>query len=145
MRYGEPTSVTAWVPIGDIRLEGGGLIYLEGGDALGEKFEADFTAKALAAGMSDDEMRNAFNDHMLSTGFLCDGPAAFARQHGKRWLVAAYEAGDVVLHRPHMIHASTINEDPEDRIRLGTDLRFVNSARPWDTRWANHYRFDDGV
>lgn len=31
MRYGEPTSVTAWVPIGDIRLDGGGLIYLENG------------------------------------------------------------------------------------------------------------------
>lgn len=31
MRYGEPTSVTAWVPMGDIRLDGGGLIYLEQG------------------------------------------------------------------------------------------------------------------
>lgn len=31
LRYGEPTSVTAWVPIGDIKLSGGGLIYLEDG------------------------------------------------------------------------------------------------------------------
>lgn len=31
LRHGEPTSVTAWVPIGDIALEGGGLIYLEDG------------------------------------------------------------------------------------------------------------------
>jgi hypothetical protein len=31
LRYGEPTSVTAWVPMGDIRLTGGGLIYLENG------------------------------------------------------------------------------------------------------------------
>lgn len=30
------------------------------------------------------------------------------------------------------IHASTINHDKEGRIRLGTDLRFVNSSRPWD-------------
>lgn len=30
MRHGEPTVMTAWVPMGDIRLEGGGLIYLEG-------------------------------------------------------------------------------------------------------------------
>lgn len=29
IRHGEPTSVTAWVPIGDIKLAGGGLIYLE--------------------------------------------------------------------------------------------------------------------
>lgn len=31
LRYGDPTSVTAWVPIGDIKLNGGGLIYLEDG------------------------------------------------------------------------------------------------------------------
>lgn len=31
LRHGEPTSVTVWVPIGDIALNGGGLIYLENG------------------------------------------------------------------------------------------------------------------
>lgn len=32
LRHGEPTSVTAWVPLGDISLTGGGLIYLENGE-----------------------------------------------------------------------------------------------------------------
>ena len=31
LRHGEPTSVTAWVPIGDVKVNGGGLIYLEDG------------------------------------------------------------------------------------------------------------------
>jgi phytanoyl-CoA hydroxylase len=31
LRHGEPTSITAWVPMGDISLVGGGLIYLENG------------------------------------------------------------------------------------------------------------------
>ena len=31
LRHGEPTSVTAWIPLGDISLTGGGLIYLEKG------------------------------------------------------------------------------------------------------------------
>lgn len=43
------------------------------------------------------------------------------------------------------IHASTINTDPEGSIRVGTDLRFVDSSRPWDTRWNNHFEFGDGV
>lgn len=30
LRYNKPNSVTAWVPIGDIDIQGGGLIYLEG-------------------------------------------------------------------------------------------------------------------
>lgn len=40
---------------------------------------------------------------MLSTGLLADGPAAFARQYGRRWLVTAFEAGDVVLHTPYTV------------------------------------------
>ncbi|CAG7559509.1 unnamed protein product [Fusarium equiseti] len=145
MRYGEPTAVTAWVPMGDIALDGGGLIYLEDSEALGAEIEGDFAKKAKEAGMSDDEMRDAFNKNMMSTGFLADGPAAFGREHGKKWLVSGYEAGDVVFHTPHMIHASTINHDKQNRIRLGTDLRFVNSARPWDKRWDKDFEFGDGV
>jgi phytanoyl-CoA hydroxylase len=34
LRHGEPTSVTAWIPLGDISLTGGGLIYLENGETL---------------------------------------------------------------------------------------------------------------
>ncbi|KAH7121764.1 hypothetical protein B0J13DRAFT_680363 [Dactylonectria estremocensis] len=145
MRYGEPTALTAWVPIGDVRLQGGGLIYLQGGDKLGQEIEEEFSTKAKAAGMTDEEMRYAFNANMMSTGFLAEGPADFGRMHGKKWLVSDYQAGDVVFHTPHMIHASTINHDPEGRIRLGTDLRFVNSARRWDTRWDKDYEFDDGL
>lgn len=33
LRHGEPTSVTAWVPIGDIKINGGGLMYLEKGQS----------------------------------------------------------------------------------------------------------------
>ncbi|KZZ96573.1 Phytanoyl-CoA dioxygenase [Moelleriella libera RCEF 2490] len=145
LRHGEPTSVTAWVPMGDIRLEGGGLIYLQNGEALGQEIEDEFTKKAKEAGMTDEEMRDAFNRNMMTSGFLSDGPRHFGRQYGRVWLVAEYEAGDVVLHKPHMIHASTINDDPENRIRLGTDLRFVDASRPWDTRWSTHYKFDDGL
>ncbi|KAJ4243470.1 hypothetical protein NW762_014801 [Fusarium torreyae] len=145
MRYGEPTSVTAWVPMGDVKIDGGGLIYLEGGEILGAELEDGFSKKAKAAGMTDEEMRDAFNSNMMTTGFLAEGPADFGRQHGRKWLVSEYEAGDVVLHTSHMIHASTINYDKSNRIRLGTDLRFVNSARPWDTRWNKDYEFGDGI
>ncbi|CAK7207792.1 hypothetical protein SEUCBS139899_010606 [Sporothrix eucalyptigena] len=132
LRYGEPTSVTVWVPMGDVDLRGGGLIYLEGGHILGKQFEDEFTTKAKASGLSDEEAKSAFNRNMLSSGVLTDGPAAFGREHGRRWLVTGYEAGDVVLHTTYMIHASTINNDKNHVIRLATDLRFVDSSRPWD-------------
>lgn len=163
LRHGEPTSVTVWVPMGDISLRGGGLIYLEGGHVLGRHFEDEFTEKAKATGLSDGEAKSAFNRNMLSSGVLTDGPAAFGREHGRRWLVTNYEAGDVVLHTPYMIHASTINHDPNQVIRLATDLRFVDSSKPWDKvsigpkfhfnfvtlltkqRWGEQFRLGDGV
>ncbi|OJK00434.1 hypothetical protein ASPACDRAFT_1880766 [Aspergillus aculeatus ATCC 16872] len=145
IRHGEPTSVTAWVPIGDVKINGGGLIYLEDSDSVGKKIEDDFTVKAKQAGLSDEEARSAFNSNMTANALLSEAPAEFAKEHGRRWLVAAYEAGDVVLHKPHMIHASTVNNDPDNVIRLATDIRFCDSSKPYDKRWMNFYRFNDGV
>ncbi|KAH8667778.1 phytanoyl-CoA hydroxylase [Ilyonectria robusta] len=145
LRYGEDTVITAWVPIGDIKIDGGGLIYLEKGHDIGEKVEHDFPDRALAAGLTDEEMKNAYNQNMLGGGLLADGPAGFAKEHNRRWLLSEYEAGDVVLHNSYAIHASTINHDKDNVIRLGTDLRFVDSSRPWDTRWSNVLRAGDGL
>ena len=133
LRYGEPTSITAWVPIGDIKLNGGGLMYLEKGHLLGVEQETKFTEQAKASGLTEEEARNAFNRNMMSTGLLTEEPREFSERFQRRWLVAEFEAGDVVLHNPFAIHASTINHDPENVIRLATDLRFVDSSRPWDT------------
>ncbi|EOD50654.1 putative phytanoyl- hydroxylase protein [Neofusicoccum parvum UCRNP2] len=145
LRHGDPTAFTAWVPIGDVGLEGGGLIYMEDGDKVGQDIENAFSAKAAQTGLTDEEAKNGFNQNMMRTGWLADGPLEFGHEHKKRWFVSAYEAGDITLHKPHMIHASTINTDPLNKIRLATDLRYVNSARPHDKRWMDHYRPDDGL
>lgn len=80
LRYGEDTAVTAWVPIGDIKIHGGGLIYLENGMSitprrikteqlpghkLGAEIEEEFTEKAKAAGLSEEEAKFAFNRNMM--------------------------------------------------------------------------------
>jgi len=44
-----------------------------------------------------------------------------------------------------MIHASASNESPEGRIRLATDLRFVNTDKPWDSRWMKDWTPADGL
>lgn len=133
LRHGEPTSITAWVPIGDIRLDGGGLIYLERGHLLGIEQEKKFTDEAKASGLTEEEAKSAFNHNMMSTGLLSEGPKEFAQRFDRRWLVSEYEAGDIVLHNPFAIHASTLNNSKDNKIRLATDLRFVDSSRPWDT------------
>jgi hypothetical protein len=112
LRYGEDTAVTAWVPMGDVSRQGGGLIYLEQGHTLGSEIERDFTTKAEASGMTEEEAKNAFNQNMMSGGLLADGPAEFGRQHKRRWLLTEYEAGDVVLHNAYAVSwmQLTVNE-----------------------------------
>jgi hypothetical protein len=66
-----------------------------------------------------------------------------AERFNSRWLAADYEAGDIVLHSPYMIHASTMNEDRLGRIRLSTDIRYQNVSDEIDARWANHWSLDD--
>ncbi|OAA57595.1 Phytanoyl-CoA dioxygenase [Niveomyces insectorum RCEF 264] len=145
LRYGEPTSITVWVPLGDIDIRGGGLVYLEKGHELGKQVEEEFTIKAKASGLTDAEAKSAFNQNMLSSGVLTDNTGEFGRKHNRRWLVTGYEAGDVVLHTTYAIHASTINHDDNNVIRLATDLRFVDSSKPWDERWSFPFRLGDGL
>jgi hypothetical protein len=73
------------------------------GHTLGQEIEADFTKKAIECGLSDEEAKNGFNQNMLSTGLLADGPLEYADMFQRRWLVTAYDAGDVVLHSPFAV------------------------------------------
>lgn len=59
--------------------------------------------------MTDEEAKFAFNSNMMATGLLSEYPADFAKQNGRRWLVSSYEAGDVVLHKPHAVCPPVIN------------------------------------
>jgi hypothetical protein len=73
------------------------------GHTLGREVEADFNRKAEESGLSEEETKNAFNQNMLSTGLLADGPREYSDSFDRRWLVANYEAGDVVLHTPYTV------------------------------------------
>ena len=73
------------------------------GHTLGREVEADFNRKAEESGLSEEETKNAFNQNMLSTGLLADGPREYSDSFDRRWLVTNYEAGDVVLHTPYTV------------------------------------------
>lgn len=150
LRAAPPTSITAWVPIGDTEVEGGGLIYLDGSQYIGRKYEEDFSL--LNESLSDTEKISAVNKNMNAGGWLDRNSSKFGKYWGRDWLVVgcfinvilgvadsmqgAYEAGDVVLHNPFMVHAGAMNESKTGRIRVSTDLRFVDRSKPYDERWT---------
>jgi len=141
LRGGTTRIVTAWIPIGDTPVEMGGLVYLEGSHAIGLKMEQEFSAKA--AELTPEERINAYNAHMTEGGWISKNLPDMANRFDTRWLIADFEAGDVMLHSPYMIHASTANDDPQDRIRLSTDIRYQNVEDEIDARWTNHWSLGD--
>lgn len=140
LRSGTERVCSSWIPLGDTPVEMGGLVYLEGSDALGRRMEADFTAANRS--LSREERISAYNKNM-DESWLTQDLRTLAENADARWLAADYEAGDMVVHSAYMIHAATDNKDPENRLRLSTDIRYQNVRDEIDARWANHWSLDD--
>jgi len=141
LRGGTSRVVTSWIPIGDIPVEMGGLTYLEGSHRIGRKMEADF--ETANAELGPEERISAFNRNMTEGGWVSKDLPDMAERFDARWLIADYEAGDVVLHSPFMIHASTTNQSAGRLLRLSTDIRYQNVDDEIDARWNNHWSLDD--
>lgn len=139
LRAGTDRVCTSWIPIGDTLVEMGGLIYLEGSDALGRQLEAEFSAKNSQ--LSPEERINAYNKNMSETGWLTKDLPSLADRLNSRWLMADYEAGDMVVHSPYMIHASTTNM--RMTMRLSTDIRYQLVRDEIDPRWTANWSPDD--
>lgn len=145
LRAGKSDFLTAWVPIGDCKASGGGLMYLAGSSELGKCLEKEFLARSEAAGMSYEERVSGFNVHMAKDGQLTQNAEEWGKGKGK-WLAANFEAGDVVFHNPYMVHGAVKNEDGDGFIRLSCDLRFYEKGSDLDQRWmAQHWQADDGL
>ena len=59
--------LTAWVPIGDLLPQGGGLMYLEGSQKLGQETERNFEKMCAEKGMSKEESLSAFNSNVSAS------------------------------------------------------------------------------
>lgn len=133
LRADPPTSLTAWVPIGDVSLEGGGLMYLEKSMDIGQATEAEFARNAL--NLKDQERVSVFKKNKNDGAFLSRDAVVYGKESKRkcsRWLIAEYEAGDVIFHNPWMVHAICKNKDPNKKIRPATGLSFVDPEKPYD-------------
>ncbi len=124
---GSDALVTAWIPLGDCPIECGGLVYLE--------------RSHLLPRANLDQLRE-HTDRPHDRRPVSNDLALTARVLGGRWLWADYRAGDVVLHSPHIVHASLDNTS--EVMRLSTDLRFRRTDAVADERWNSDWSADDG-
>ena len=128
LRGGSDRVLSSWVPLGDCPVELGGLTYLEG---------SHHRVRADEAGADPARRRPA-------ASITADLPA-LADEHDARWLLADYEAGDMVVHTAHTVHAALDNVGTDGTIRLSTDIRYQRSDDPIDGRWQNFWHDRDGL
>jgi hypothetical protein len=125
LREGTDRLLSLWIPLGDVPLEQGPLIYLEGSHLTYAATEAS-GARMAAASMTADL-------------------PGLAVAHGTRWLATEFSAGDVMVHSPYIVHASLDNTSSNDRLRLSTDIRYQRAGDAIDWRWQHDWRDDDGL
>lgn len=124
---GSDRLVTMWVPFGDCPLTTGALVYLEGSHRMDP---------------AELQPLRTVTDRPGDARPLSHDLAWVAESTGGRWLWADFEAGDVAVHSPHMVHASL--DTCTDEMRLSADIRFIREGDRVDPRWLEPWAGDDG-
>lgn len=128
MDKGSASIITMWLPIGDCPVQSGGLTYLEGSHRI-PKDKLD----VLKAKRTDRPGDTRPISHDLDWT---------AEQLGGRWLYSDYQAGDVAIHSPHLVHASL--DTQTEMMRMSVDVRFLPKSVQPDSRWLTPWSGDDG-
>jgi len=111
--------ISAWIPLGDVPREEGGLIVLEGSHK-DERLKERYSHK------------DADRDRL---GWLSTNPITLQKNLGGRWLTTDYRAGDVIIFSMFLVHGTIDNHSSSNRCRLTSDTRYQPVGEPLDERW----------
>ncbi|HEY3781215.1 MAG TPA: phytanoyl-CoA dioxygenase family protein [Fimbriimonadaceae bacterium] len=142
MGRGTTNLYTAWTPLGNIPIDLGGLIILEGSNKLSELQQ---TYGRLDV---DTECENNGGSNILKSkgyeesGAITLDPHQLRERYGGRWLTAEYNMGDVLIFGMFTVHGSLDNQT--HRVRLSTDSRYQLSSEPIDKRWIGEEQSGHG-
>ncbi len=149
MGRGTKELFSAWVPYGDVPLQMGGLMVLEGSHLNAElkagygstdvdlycSNEGDAEAVVEAA-RAEERPLTAEEQKAIrwnSTGSYSKDAIAAREELGGRWLTNDYRMGDLLIFSMYTMHASSDNHT--DRLRISSDSRYQLASDPVDDRW----------
>lgn len=126
---------TAWVPIGDVPTEVGGLMILEDSHKQADRLRTylDRDVDAYCTNGRHAEDIETGRKTWEWNGALSNNPVSLREKLGGRWLTTAFRAGDLLTFPMQTVHASLDN--PSDRVRLSSDSRYQPVSEPADERW----------
>lgn len=125
---------TAWTPLGDISLDVGGLMLLEGSHRL-DSIRTSYGQTDVDVYCSNrPDAEEWASGAKRWGGWLARDPVLLRERLGGRWLTTEFSAGDLLTFGMFTIHASLDNRS--DSIRLSSDSRYQLASEPADERWV---------
>ena len=138
MGRGTHQVLTCWIPYGEVPLELGGLIVLEGShqksDRLKNYLELDVDQYCENRSEQVEKVKVLGGWHHRQNGSLTKNPVSLREKLGGRWLTTHWQPGDFITFKMNLVHASLDNQT--DTVRLSSDTRYQRASQPIDTRWV---------
>jgi hypothetical protein len=125
---------TAWTPIGDIDMNMGGLMVLEGSNNI-QRMRDTYCTKDVDTYCTNREHATLKDWSSRKFGWLSYNPVQIRKTLGGRWLTHNFRAGDVVIFSVFTVHGGLDNHTG-NLIRLSSDTRYQPANEPADERWV---------
>ena len=116
--------LSSWIVLGDCPVDSGGIVYLEKSNKI------------------DLQKVKSFFPKFINTKWITDDLKALSDKTKKRWCFANFQAGDLVVHDPNVIHASL--DANNDYMRLSIEVRFIPAKENPDSGWTREWSGGDG-
>jgi len=127
--------LTAWTPLGDIPLDHGVLMMLEGSHKKRNELQ-EYLSRDVDTYCSNGPNADKITSGEMTwewDGVLNHDAADLRRSLGGRWLTAHFKPGDVLIFTMGTVHCSADNLS--NTIRLSSDSRYQRASEPADERW----------
>ncbi len=134
MGRGTHNLYTTWVPLGDVSLDLGGLLVLEGSHKKNAELKPYLSRDVDEYCTNREDAADYASGKKWWDGTLSKNAAALQASLGGRWLTSPeFRLGDAMIFNMTLVHGSLDNQT--DRFRLSTDTRYQLAAEPVDPRW----------
>ena len=146
MGRGSHRLCTAWVPIGDVPIQMGGLMILENSHRHAGKLRPYLSrdVDAYCTNRADAPLIESGAKLWQDwDGVLSQNPVSLREKLGGRWLTAEFRAGDLLTFSMATVHASLDNQT--DRVRISSDTRYQPAGDPVDERWVGDHPIGHGA
>jgi hypothetical protein len=135
MGRGTKNVYTAWTPLGDVPLEVGGLVVVEGSNRDEELRRSYCQMDVDTACQNHDRLSQTNSAGFPGFGALSlDMPGTRARLGGRLLTAREFRMGDLLTFSIFTVHGSLDNRSRE--IRMSSDSRYQLASEPVDERWV---------